>query len=94
MAEMNVHIITAHDIEENWKVKSSAVPLRGEQIIYDPDENHPYARYKVGDGSTPLKDLPFTIDESIKQFFNLSDNIITLDGGDITTYPQQSTTKQ
>lgn len=93
MADLNVHIVTAHDIEENWRTKSSAVPLRGEQIIYDPDEQHPYARYKVGDGSTPLKDLPFIVDEAIKSFFSAAEDIILLDGGEITSYPQQSTTK-
>lgn len=93
MADLNVHIVTAHDVEENWKTKSSSIPLRGEQIIYDPDEQHPYARYKVGDGSTALKDLPFTVDEAIKSFFSLTDDIITLDGGEITSYPQQSLTK-
>lgn len=93
MADVTVHIITAHDTEENWKTKPATIPLRGEQIIYDPDEQHPYARYKVGDGSTALKDLPFTIDEAVKGFFNLTDNLIIFDGGDITTYPQQSKSK-
>ncbi len=93
MADLKIHIVTAHDVEENWKTKSTIIPLRGEQIIYDPDDKHPYARYKVGDGSTALKNLPFIIDEAVKNFFSLTDNVIMLDGGEITSYPHQSTTK-
>lgn len=93
MADLNTRIITAHDIEENWNAKPEIVPLRGEQIIYDPDETYPYARYKVGDGTTPLKDLPFGVDRAIEAFLSVQDGIVILDGGEITTYPQQSLTK-
>jgi hypothetical protein len=34
-------------------------PLAGELIIYDPDVNNPYPRFKVGDGETNVNDLPF-----------------------------------
>lgn len=47
-----------HDIEANWSI-SNIMPLDGEIIIYDPDDTHATPRFKVGDGKTALKDLPF-----------------------------------
>ena len=55
---INSRIILKHAIEEDWK-KSSLVPLEGEIIIYDPDENHSYIRYKRGNGSTSVNNLSF-----------------------------------
>lgn len=49
-----------HDIEANWLI-SKLMPLDGEIIIYDPDEDHDIPRFKVGDGETALNDLPFVI---------------------------------
>lgn len=49
-----------HDIEANWIV-SKLMPLDGEIIIYDPDEDHGIPRFKVGDGERALNDLPFVI---------------------------------
>lgn len=48
-----------HDVEANWNKATSFVPLAGEVIIYEPDENYTYARFKIGDGETFLTDLPF-----------------------------------
>ena len=36
---------------------SSIIPKSGQQVIYEPDENYTYYRYKTGDGITPLSDL-------------------------------------
>jgi hypothetical protein len=55
---INSRVILKHAIEEDWK-KSSLVPLEGEIIIYDPDENYSYIRYKRGDGNTAVNSLPF-----------------------------------
>jgi hypothetical protein len=57
-----------HDIAANWD-KSNFVPLVGEIIVYDDhyiDSNlnrivvAPKVRFKIGDGSTPVKNLPFS----------------------------------
>lgn len=48
-----------HDTEANWKVAANFKPLAGELIIYDKDNAHSTPRFKVGDGSTLVRDLPF-----------------------------------
>lgn len=48
-----------HDTEANWKVATNFKPLAGELIIYDGDNAHSTPRFKVGDGSTLVSDLPF-----------------------------------
>ncbi len=47
------------DTESNWNKALHFIPLRGEIIIYLTDESHPFSRLKVGDGTTPVIDLPF-----------------------------------
>ena len=63
-----------HDIQANWE-KSKLVPLAGEIIVYDDryldtDLNEvvivaPKVRYKIGDGFTPVNDLPFINNEEL-----------------------------
>mgnify|MGYP006921152647 CR=1 FL=1 len=48
-----------HDTEANWRVAANFKPLAGELIIYDEDNAHSTPRFKVGDGSTSVSDLPF-----------------------------------
>ena len=48
-----------HDIEANWIKAINFIPLEGEIIIYDADENYSYQRIKIGDGKTKVNDLPF-----------------------------------
>lgn len=48
-----------NDTEENWNKATSFIPLKGELIIYLTDEAHPFSRLKVGDGVTPVTELPF-----------------------------------
>ena len=49
-----------NDSHANWKKQeNSFVPLDGEMIIYDIDENNEIQQMKIGDGKTLLKDLPF-----------------------------------
>lgn len=65
-----VNIITKHiqkhDTEQNWNL-SSLKPAVGQLIVYDPDDNYNYARFKIGDGATIVKDLPFTVEETINE---------------------------
>jgi len=52
------------DTEENWNKALRFIPLRGEVIIYLTDDTHPFSRLKVGDGTTPVIDLPFITGDS------------------------------
>ena len=68
MATFNVRLRQRHDTEANWILHPDFVPMSGEIIIYDPDENYAYARYKTGvwDGVSEVTDdmkicnLPFS----------------------------------
>ena len=53
-------IVHKHDTETNWNKAENFVPIKGEIIIYDKDENYNYERIKVGDGETKVPDLPFS----------------------------------
>jgi hypothetical protein len=79
--QIETRICNKHDIELNW-ASSSLIPLAGEVIIYDSEIDaagntlelpnnrsvpYTYTRIKIGDGHTPVNDLPF-IDEAIQQF--------------------------
>ena len=59
-----------HDIEANWLKAKNFIPLEGEIIIYDADENYSYQRIKIGDGTTKVKDLPF---DNIQADWNQND---------------------
>ena len=56
---INSRLINKHDIESNWLKAENFIPLQGEIIIYDKDENTNYTRVKVGDGITNINDLSF-----------------------------------
>lgn len=45
--------------EAEWNLTNIFIPLKGEPIIYNPDETHLNYRYKMGDGVTDVKLLPF-----------------------------------
>ena len=61
--EIKGRITQKHDIEANWIKAGNAekpfIPLAGETIYYDPDENCSSFRHKVGDGITNVNNLPF-----------------------------------
>lgn len=54
---INGRIIHKHDTEANWLQAKNFRPLRGEIIVYDPDNNYTYPRYKIGvwDGNEATK---------------------------------------
>lgn len=54
-------IVHKHDTEENWLKATNFIPLQGEIIIYDIDDNYSYERFKIGDGTTNVNSLPFVI---------------------------------
>ncbi len=51
--------IVKNGLESDWNKLPGFVPLANEPIFYKPDADHAYVRIKMGDGETPLKDLPF-----------------------------------
>ena len=57
---VNTRIQLKNDTEAHWKQAVNFTPLKGELIIYSPDNGSPaFSRLKVGDGSTKVNDLPF-----------------------------------
>lgn len=46
-----------HDVETNWGQAVNFIPLAGEIIVYDADENNPKQRIVIGDGVTKLSEL-------------------------------------
>lgn len=61
MANKNIYsrMQQKHDIQANWEKAVNFIPLEGEIIIYDPDENNSNSRIKIGDGKTKINDLDF-----------------------------------
>lgn len=74
MAEKTIktRIIQKHATQAEWD-KSTLVPKTGEAIIYDKDSTHPFARVKIGDGSTMAKNLPFITDSLQSQVTTATD---------------------
>ena len=59
MSTIKTRIQLKYDTEEHWGRALNFIPMRGEVIIYSPDDTRHFCRFKVGDGSTPVVDLPF-----------------------------------
>lgn len=59
MAKINTRIVHKHDVEANWLKATSFIPKQGELIVYDIDSTYDYERFKIGDGTTLVNDLPF-----------------------------------
>ena len=55
----NTRIIHKHDSEANWNKAVNFIPIQGEIIVYDIDENYNYERVKIGDGIRKISSLPF-----------------------------------
>lgn len=62
MAEKNMkaRIVHKHDTEANWLKATNFMPMKGELIIYDIDANYTYERFKIGDGTHSVNELPFS----------------------------------
>ena len=88
MADKVLHARTVqiHDVEANWNRAVSFVPRRGEIVIYDVDKTHNVERFKIGDGTTTVVNLPFIIESSIQDFFKSTSDVIYIDSGRITDY--------
>lgn len=65
MAEKNTiksRILLKNDTEANWSKAENFIPLPGEIIIYNSDDNYNYERIKIGNGETAVSNLPFIYD--------------------------------
>ena len=92
MQSLNLRLIHTHDTEANWNSHEEFVPKAGEVIVYDLDDMFSYERFKIGDGITKLKDLPFTVENIIETIFNIENNVIYADAGRITNYKDNPNT--
>ena len=90
MDALNLRIISTHDTQENWDKLTEFIPKAGELIVYDSDKDVAYERFKIGDGKTLLKDIPFAVDSVIMSLFKIQDNTIVADAGRVTKYKQEN----
>lgn len=58
---INSRIQNKHDTQANWDKATNFIPKTGEIIIYDPDENYNYSRFKIGDGIRTINNLEFLL---------------------------------
>lgn len=77
--KINTRIIHKHDIEENWLKAINFIPQKGEIIVYDIDGSYTYSRIKIGDGVTPVNNLPYVAN---KEEFVVIDDKLLFDCGD------------
>jgi hypothetical protein len=56
---MKARVSQLYKTEAEWARLPKFVPLRGEFIVFAPDDNYSYPRMKIGDGNTLLANLPF-----------------------------------
>ena len=84
--DMKARLSLLHKTETEWNKLSTLVPYAGEVIIFEPDQVYPYARLKIGDGKTLLKDLPFFIDSSIDRYITKKRFDEIIDAGRVTDY--------
>ena len=56
---LKARLVNKHDTEANWLKATNFIPLQGEIVVYDIDNNYNYERIKIGDGSNLINDLPF-----------------------------------
>lgn len=70
--KINSRIQQKHDVAANWAKATNFIPKKGEIIIYDAEynasgEETQAVRFKIGDGSKTVNNLPFAvIDRTVK----------------------------
>ena len=87
--KIKTRIVHKHATEADWMKAVNFVPLQGEVIIYDIDNNYSYERVKIGDGIQNVNDLPFA-EKGIKDwteenFLNKNDAIPVIDISGVDT---------
>lgn len=77
---LKTRVTHLHATTDTWNnTYPEWIPKAGELVIYDADDTNPQ-RFKLGDGETLLKDLPFYTND-------LTLDLGTIDGGEISGYP-------
>ena len=74
--QVKSRVVHKMDTAEHWSKAVGFVPLRGEMIIYESESASKPHRFKIGDGVTPVTELPF-MDQADKEYGNI------IDGGQI-----------
>ena len=72
-----------HKTEAKWRLdvydaqgelrEDQFIPLDGEMVIFDKDEQHDHKRFKFGDGKTNVIDLPFDVDDRFEEYYTKSE---------------------
>lgn len=76
---LNSRIQHKHDTEVNWNKATNFIPKQAEIIVYDIDDNYFYERIKIGDGVTPVTNLPFYLIEEVSDLIeDLANETLTL----------------
>lgn len=83
---MKARVSQLHKTASEWQRHADWVPEAGEIIVYDPDDDTPYARVKIGDGKKTLKNLSFFIDSAIASYLAKQRYQEIIDGGRITNF--------
>lgn len=83
---LKTRIIHKHDIEANWNLATGFIPMDGELIVYDADENYSYKRVKIGDGETVVSALPFINEPTLDLIDEVSETLDVLSGSVSTNY--------
>lgn len=60
---IKTRIQSKNGTEAEWDLATNFIPLKGEVIIYNTDGENIYPRIKIGDGETPVTQLPFANEE-------------------------------
>ncbi len=83
MAEkmLNTRIIHKHETAEDWAKATGFIPKQAELIVYDSTNDEP-SQFKIGDGQTPINDLPFA--SAIYTVATGSKLGLVKSGGDVT----------
>ncbi len=92
--QIKTHLIHLHDIAENWDAKTDFIPKQGEFIVYDDRYTKngvevvvaDSVRYKIGDGKTLLKDLPFAESSGGSTENSSSITLVRYANGEIPVY--------
>lgn len=59
MLKIKTRVMNKHETQEDWEKAVNFIPLMAEIIVYEADSVHTQARLKIGDGKTPINELPF-----------------------------------
>lgn len=70
-----------HGKESEWALATKFIPLIGEIIVYDVDNNHTSPRFKVGDGLTNVNNLKFVNQDELAKITTLGDELLAVKNG-------------